>query len=214
MPVESRGKAELRHSLLAGRARTDPAALTRAASDLCRQVLAAGPVRAARSIAAYVPVGTEPGSVELLDALRARVDRVVLPVVVAGSRDLDWAVYGGADQLPAGPLSLREPVGPRLGAGALAEVDVVLAPALAVDRAGRRLGRGGGYYDRALAVVPASTPVAALLYDGELLDRLPDEPHDRRVAAAVTPALGWVPLGGDPGHGMPPVDDRPGHSAP
>jgi 5-formyltetrahydrofolate cyclo-ligase len=214
VPVESRGKAELRRSLLAARARTDPSALARAASDLCRQVLAAGPVRAARSIAAYVPVGTEPGSVELLDALRDRVDRVVLPVVVAGSPTLDWAVYAGPDQLRAGPLSLREPVGARLGPDALAEVDVVLAPALAVDRAGRRLGRGGGYYDRALAVVPASTPVAALLYDGELLDLLPDEPHDRRVAAAVTPALGWVPLGGDPGHGRPPVDDRPGHSAP
>lgn len=214
MPVESLPKAELRRSLLAARTRTDPAALVRAASGLCRQVLAAGPVRAARSIAVYVPVGTEPGSVELLDALRSRVHRVLLPVVVAGSPALDWAVYAGADQLRAGHLSLREPVGPRLGAGALAGVDVVLVPALAVDRAGRRLGRGGGFYDRALAVVPASTPVAALLHDGELLDRLPDDPHDRRVAAVVTPELGWVSLGPGSGPGDAPVDDRPGHSAP
>jgi 5-formyltetrahydrofolate cyclo-ligase len=67
-------------------------------------------------------------------------------------------------------------------------------PALAVGRDGTRLGRGGGSYDRALARVPAATPVVALLYEDELLETVPAEPHDRRVSAAVLPS-GVVALG-------------------
>jgi 5-formyltetrahydrofolate cyclo-ligase len=59
-------------------------------------------------------------------------------------------------------------------------------PALAVDRTGRRLGRGGGSYDRALGRVPVGTPVCALLHDGEILDVVPSEPHDRLVSAVAT----------------------------
>jgi 5-formyltetrahydrofolate cyclo-ligase len=62
-----------------------------------------------------------------------------------------------------------------------------VVPALAVDRRGSRLGRGGGSYDRALARVPAGRPVLALLYDGECPEVVPTEPHDRRVTVAVTP---------------------------
>ena len=71
-----------------------------------------------------------------------------------------------------------------------AKADVVLAPALAVDRTGARLGRGGGSYDRALARVRPDALVVALLHDGELLppgQTVPTEPHDRRVAAAAEP---------------------------
>lgn len=62
---------------------------------------------------------------------------------------------------------------------------------------GRRLGRGGGSYDRALARVPVGTFVCTLLYDGELLDRVPAEPHDRTVTAVVTPG-GLTRLGPAP----------------
>ena len=71
---------------------------------------------------------------------------------------------------------------------------MVVVPAVAVDRAGVRLGRGGGSYDRVLARVPPGVPVIALLYDGELCAALPAGPHDRRVTAVVTPSAGFVPL--------------------
>jgi 5-formyltetrahydrofolate cyclo-ligase len=64
----------------------------------------------------------------------------------------------------------------------------VIVPALAVDRRGVRLGRGGGSYDRALSRVPVGTPIVAALYDGELLDALPADPHDVRVTGVATPA--------------------------
>jgi 5-formyltetrahydrofolate cyclo-ligase len=79
----------------------------------------------------------------------------------------------------------------------VATADVVLCPGLAVDRRGHRLGRGGGSYDRALSRVPAGTFVCTLLYDGELLEQVPAEDHDRRVSAVVTPS-GVTRLGGAP----------------
>jgi 5-formyltetrahydrofolate cyclo-ligase len=63
-----------------------------------------------------------------------------------------------------------------------------------VDRRGVRLGRGGGYYDRALAHAASHALVTAVLYDGELLDTLPAQPHDRPVGAVLTPHGGFRTL--------------------
>jgi len=71
----------------------------------------------------------------------------------------------------------------------------VLVPALAVDRAGNRLGRGGGSFDRALARVGPLVPLIALVYDDELIDRVPAERHDVPVRAAVSPVRGITVIG-------------------
>jgi 5-formyltetrahydrofolate cyclo-ligase len=70
----------------------------------------------------------------------------------------------------------------------------VLVPALAVDRAGNRLGRGGGSFDRALARIGPLIPVIALLYDDELVDHVPAEAHDVRARAVVRPGHGITSL--------------------
>jgi 5-formyltetrahydrofolate cyclo-ligase len=62
----------------------------------------------------------------------------------------------------------------------------VVAPVLAFDRKGGRLGQGGGHYDRWLARYPEVTPVG-MAWDSQLVDDLPLEPHDRRLRAVVTP---------------------------
>jgi 5-formyltetrahydrofolate cyclo-ligase len=183
-------KACWRARLLASRAALTPDELSYAAVALRRHVL--DRLAGARRVAAYVPVGREPGSLDLLDGLRDAGTEVLLPLV--DSHGLDWAVYRDRGDLRGGRLGTRQPAGDRLGPDALAAVDAVLVPALAVDRLGTRLGRGGGYYDRALAHVRAGTPVAALLHDGELVARLPADPWDRPVTAGVVPRTGWTGL--------------------
>lgn len=143
---------------------------------------------AAGRLAAYVSVGSEPSTRPLLDALAGR--SVLLPVLLPGG-ELDWA--DAAAGLVPGPGGLLEPAGPRLGPGAARVCDLVLVPALAVDRGGVRLGRGGGSYDRALS--GARGRVVALLHDGELVDALPAEPHDVPVHAVVTPSGGVLAVG-------------------
>ncbi|GAB2721717.1 5-formyltetrahydrofolate cyclo-ligase [Nocardia thraciensis] len=146
-------------------------------------------------IAAYVPIRGEPGSTAMLDALRATGSRVLLPVT-GPPGPLDWAEYSGADSLRPARFGLLEPTGVRMSPAAIESAAVILVPALAVDRRGVRLGRGAGYYDRTL---PAADPAAALIAvvrDDELVQRLPEESHDRRMGWALTPGGGLRRLGG------------------
>jgi 5-formyltetrahydrofolate cyclo-ligase len=186
-------KDELRRRLLAARRALPPAVRAERARALTREAVRLA-ARTGGPVCAYLPVGGEPGSIELVDALVAAGHEVLLPVVPARPGPLDWARYRGPADLALGPLGLREPTGPRLGPGALAAARLVLLPGLAADPAGRRLGRGGGYYDRTLDRAAPGTPLVIVLHDEELLDAVPAEPHDRLVTGALLPG-GFRKLG-------------------
>jgi 5-formyltetrahydrofolate cyclo-ligase len=145
------------------------------------------------TVALYSSIGFEPATGPLLAAFRAAGTRVLLPVVLP-DLSLDWAVDGGPDAFRPGPRGIPEPTGPGLGPGAIAEADLVLLPGLLVDRAGNRLGRGGGCYDRALRLRRAGVPAVVLLYPPEVVEALPVDEHDVPVDAALTPE-GLVALG-------------------
>ncbi|WP_030814514.1 5-formyltetrahydrofolate cyclo-ligase [Streptomyces sp. NRRL F-2799] len=187
-------KRDLRRELLAARRELEPGEVTESGAALAAHALLLPELAEARTVAAYVSVGTEPGTAELLEALRPRGTRVLLPVLLPDD-DLDWGPYTGPGSLTVvrhgGRMELAEPAGPRLGPDAVTEADVVLLPGLAVDGRGMRLGRGGGSYDRVLARLEragARPALVVLLYDTEVVARVPAEAHDRPVHAVVTPA--------------------------
>ncbi|MBK5306052.1 MAG: 5-formyltetrahydrofolate cyclo-ligase [Frankiaceae bacterium] len=128
-------------------------------------------VQHAERVAAYVPFGSEPP----ITAILGEREDILIPVLLPDN-DLEWST---GDVLH--------------GPDAIAGCDVVLVPALAVDRHGNRLGRGGGSYDRALRRATGVT--IAVLYDGEWVEQLPAEAHDTRVGAVVMPSTGLVRLG-------------------
>lgn len=171
-------KANLRQQLLAARRARTRQALDDARGRIRAAVLARAAAQGWRTVAAYVPMATEPGSVELLDGLRADGISVIVPVVLA-DLDLSWTPWG-ADPVDLGP-------------DAIGEADAVLVPALAVAPDGTRLGRGGGCYDRALTRVRAGSAVAAVLFEDEMVGALPREEWDQPVSAVVTPD-GWQDL--------------------
>jgi 5-formyltetrahydrofolate cyclo-ligase len=196
VPGVQEEKAALRQRLLAARS-ARPADARREAGRLIRDALLALPeLEMAGTVAAYYSVGTEPETRGLVFALWKRGTYMLLPVLRPDG-DLDWASYEGSDSLVPGPRGLLESRESRRGVQAVARADLVLAPALAVDRTGNRLGRGGGSYDRALARVGPLIPVIALLYDDELLARVPSGPHDLPVRAVVQPGPGftWLSAG-------------------
>jgi len=172
----------------------------REAGRLIRDALLSLPeVQMAGTVAVYYSIGSEPDTRGLVFALWKRGTYVLLPLLRPDG-DLDWASYEGPESLVAGPKGLKEPGEAPRGAGAVASADVVLVPALAVDGQGNRLGRGGGSFDRALARVGPLIPVIALLYDSELVERVPVEGHDTPVRAVVRPGYGVTTCaGGIPG---------------
>jgi 5-formyltetrahydrofolate cyclo-ligase len=171
-------KQDLRDELLQERRAFTPDQIEAARAAVRDAVLARQAEAGWTSVAAYLPLRTEPGSRELLDELVSRGVRVLVPVTQP-DHDLDWVALPGDEPL---------------GVDAIAAVDVVLVPALAVAADGTRLGRGGGSYDRALTRVPSTTSVAALLYDTEVVVHLPSEAWDLPVGAVVTPSGGWRDL--------------------
>jgi 5-formyltetrahydrofolate cyclo-ligase len=188
-------KAALRAQLLAARlcvADDVRAAEAQMLNDHLELVVSSG-----STVCAYVPVGAEPGSVEMLDMLLRRAARVLLPVARTTADDsplpLRWGEYQpGA--LSSGRWGLLEPPEPWLPESALAEAGLVLVPALAVDFRGVRLGRGGGFYDRSLAHRDPQAQLIAMVRDPELVAELPSDPHDVPMTHALTPQRGVIPL--------------------
>jgi 5-formyltetrahydrofolate cyclo-ligase len=131
-------------------------------------------------VAAYESHSTEPPTHLLVDRLTAAGYEVVVGVTLP-DLDLDWRVTGT-------PTTL--------GLNAINDAQVIVAPALAVDRTGNRLGQGGGSYDRALARRHSDALIVVLLHDDELLpaDAVPVDAHDIAVDVVVTPSRGLVRL--------------------
>ncbi|HZV26273.1 MAG TPA: 5-formyltetrahydrofolate cyclo-ligase [Acidothermaceae bacterium] len=130
------------------------------------------PVAPLRVVALYLSFATEPGTGPLIEWLADQRVRSLASTVLPDA-DLDW---------------IEVPDGTPLGLEAITDADVILAPALAVDLSGHRLGRGGGSYDRALTRVRPGQTVLAVVHDDEVLDAVPNEPHDRIVDGALTPS--------------------------
>ncbi len=183
----------LRSRLVSNRNNIDRPERDASARPLRDAVLSLPEIQMAGTVAAYVSVGTEPDTRGLVYALWKRGTYVLLPLLRADN-DLDWASYEGPDSLGPGPHGLLEPTEPPRGVAAITSADLVIVPALAVDRSGMRLGRGGGSYDRALARVGAAIPTIALIYDDELVEEVPAGPLDRPVRMVAQPGQGITRL--------------------
>lgn len=191
-------KAALRDQLLAARRRVADDVRAAEARQVCERLEALESiVTSGSTVCAYVPVGTEPGSIEMLDMLLGRAGRVLLPVARTTAQNtplpLSWGEYRPGT-LTTARWGLLEPPQPWLPPSALADAAVVLVPALAVDRRGVRLGRGRGFYDRSLGDRGPHTLLIAVVRDAEVLDELPADPHDVPMTHALTPRQGLIDL--------------------
>ena len=136
----------------------------------------------AKRITCYLPFGNEPDTELFIDWAMENEIEVLLPVSNSDGT-LDWVLFDGTTG--AGIFGFQE------AAGKTQEpinIDLAIIPALAVDRVGIRLGKGKGFYDRALPHFEPLPPVVAVVFDEEVLDSIPAEAHDHSVDAAVTPS--------------------------
>lgn len=105
------------------------------------------------------------------------------------------------DVLVSGAFGTREPVNELGTVAPISSARAVLVPGVAFDRLGRRLGRGGGFYDRFLAVTGPQVLKIGVCFDLQIVEEVPSEPHDVRMDAVVTES-GWIE--------MPDTATRPG----
>ena len=184
-------KSELRHRALALRKRTTSHERLIAGRALVRE-LPELTVRPHMTVAAYVSMGTEIETRPLIAWLLTQDCTVLVPRLGSGL-DIGWSVVRSLDDLQevsgTGHLRPDEPSSDVLPPDALKQADVVIAPALGVDSQGVRLGRGAGWYDRALAARRQDCLLIAVCWPWEVTDgRLPAQPHDVPADAVLTPA--------------------------
>jgi 5-formyltetrahydrofolate cyclo-ligase len=157
-----------------------------AARQAAGHALAAiGALHGARVVSAYLPMRSEIDPRPLMLALIGLGYLVAAPVIEGRGLPLRFRRWTPGAALARGPLGAPAPA-----EGAWLEPDVVVAPLLAFDADGWRLGYGGGYYDRTLALLRARRPVAALglAYAGQQAARVPHGPNDARLDAVATEA--------------------------
>ena len=174
----------MRRDLLARRRAMGTEQRTLAAEAIAMHALATPAVSRAKRVACYLSMPSEPGTGPLISRLLILGVEVIIPLSLP-DRTLDWVTYDPAEAVVPTALGIPEHGGEPIGAAALESCDLIFTPAVAVDHAGHRLGRGAGYYDRALTGVRA--PLCALVFTHELLPEVPHEPHDVPVQMVVTP---------------------------
>jgi 5-formyltetrahydrofolate cyclo-ligase len=172
-------KAEARRHALVARAGQDPAA---AGQRLAESLLQGAPLPPPGAvIAGFWPMGSEIDIRPLLQALAARGYPLALPVTPRRGNPLRFRAWAFGAPLAAGPIGTRQPP------PEAPEVvpDLLLVPLLAFDRAGRRLGYGGGYYDRTLAALPGAARIGVGFAAQEMAE-VPAGPEDVRLPLIAT----------------------------
>ena len=179
-----RAKRDVRRRVLALRDATDPQGRDRAAAEVTRRVLAMPEVEQATTVLAFSSFGSELPMLPLIEAFVARDIRVGLPVITG--TDIEARAWKPGELTTTTSFGAEEPAD-----GAPIEptsIDVILTPAVAVDRAGGRVGYGGGFYDRFLPRTrDDALRVAVVLAEQLVEEDLPTGAFDLRVDAIVTP---------------------------
>ncbi len=159
-----------------------PDSAAHAAQALCDQFISAYDFAPDTVLAAYMPMGSEIDCLPLVEFLRARGMRIVLPRVSSQQNDtaMTFHLWRG-EELIVSELGFAAPAADTQ----ILTPQIVLLPLVGFDRAGNRLGYGKGYYDRALSRL-LTTKKIGLAYALQEVKKCPREEHDKRLDAIVT----------------------------
>jgi 5-formyltetrahydrofolate cyclo-ligase len=180
-------KAALRRAALDRRAALGPERRSSAAAAIRERLAGLPSIERARTVLAFAAFRHE---VDLDPLLASAIDRgvgVFLPWIASRRPPtLEMSRVTDLAALVPGAMGIREPDPGRRRPGRVDRLDVVIAPGVAFDPAGGRIGYGGGYYDRLLPRLRPGTPVVAVAFDTQVVDAVPVGPDDVPVHAIVT----------------------------
>jgi len=180
-------KLELRSRILAERNRLSAAEREAGSRAIAATLGTRSDFDRAASVLLTLPFGSEWDTRPLLALALARGKAAVLPRVNLERRMLDLCLVADlAIDVAPGYRTIPEPLA-HCGAVEPATIDWALVPGVAFDAAGRRLGYGGGYYDRLLPLLRPDAHRIAGAFDLQIVDRVPAALHDLTVEAVVTP---------------------------
>ncbi len=192
-PALREAKLALRRQVLAARDSLPAEARAAKAEAIAARIAALPSYARAHTVLLTLPFRNEWDTRPLVVSALAAGKTVAMPRVNGARRMLELhAITDPARDVVAGPQGIPEPR-PECVEIAPPAIDWVLVPGVTFDRAGRRLGYGGGYYDRLLPLLPSRAPRIAGAFQIQIVDRVPAGPHDIAVDAIVTETETIVP---------------------
>jgi len=183
-------KAAIRREMRTRRRALSPEAMTRAASIVCDRILAHPDLAAKRdpldgrgALAVYLAAQDEINLTAVIEEMLARGVTVVAPRWNGETYELAKLTGLDDEDLRKGPMGILEPK--EAGVVSPKDVAVWLVPGLAFTRDGKRLGYGGGWYDRLMAAADMRATKFGVAYAFQVVEDLPSEPHDIRVDGII-----------------------------
>jgi len=180
-------KAALRHDILARRDKMDQEERRAGSSAILALLVGQPEYSAAAAILFYVNFRGEVATRGMIAEALGSGKKVLVPKVDRKAHRLKlFEIRDMSEDLEAGYMGIYEPVEGHARPAAPEEVDMVVLPGVGFDKSGRRLGYGGGYYDRLIEMLRPGVPLLALAFDRQVVDEVPAEAHDKRVDKVIT----------------------------
>lgn len=177
-------KQELRQHIRAQKREHTAVQLAAMSEDICNRVLASATWQEASILLLYYPLRDEVDVRPLIQQAHRQGKQVLLPV--CKGEELELRLYeGGETSLKEGAFGIMEPTGPLLDVRQYLDIQLAIVPGMAFDKAGHRLGRGKGYYDRLLPKL-AYARLQGICFPFQLLDEIPTDQHDIPVHEVIS----------------------------
>ncbi|MFP4473520.1 MAG: 5-formyltetrahydrofolate cyclo-ligase [Candidatus Omnitrophota bacterium] len=183
-------KQKIRKDILTRLKRQKEEDRLRKSRDIQRNIEKLPEYQGARTILYYASFAGEVDTHGMMRQAMQDGKQVVLPVVDQETRTImPHGIERLEEDLEHGPYNIQQPKIRSAIALELSALDLVIVPGLAFDRRNNRLGRGGGYYDRFLKILPSHIPSIGIAFDFQILPRIPVDPHDQPVSRIISNGL-------------------------
>ncbi len=180
-------KTAIRHEILARRNGLGQDGRREKSESIASRFLEQPEYKSAGTVLFYVNFRDEVGTRGLIAQALEDGKKVLAPKVDRKAHRLKlFEIKDGSADLEAGYMGIYEPVEAKTREAAPGEVDLVVLPGVGFDSKGRRLGYGGGYYDRLIETLRPGVGLVALAFDVQVVDEIPSEDHDKKVDKIVT----------------------------
>ena len=179
-------KQDLRERIKTLLRNQEDAALSEKSQQIADKFFSLSEYKQAKSILFFASFGKEVNTFPMMERALAEGKNIALPTINKSDHTFRAQRLSSLDDLEDGPYGIKQIKESAAIDVSPEELDLVVVPALAIDKSKNRLGRGGGYYDRFLQGLPKDTPTVGLVFDVQLLETLPTDTHDVMLTHVLT----------------------------
>ena len=175
-------KNELRAFMREKRRALTDAEVRQKSAAIENYVLSLDIIKNADAVCTFLSAFKEPDTTGIIRCLSRWGKKIIVPVTDIENTTLDLSYIDNLTDLKKGAYGISEPV--KIRNAKIRDIDALIIPGLAFGKNGARMGFGKGYYDRLLKNTDAVK--IALCYEFQLLDKIPEEPHDIQMDMIIT----------------------------